>query len=430
MIQNGPRKRRAISFRPVKPVAVALTLVLGVGAVWVLATPGPLDRFGTLKGSDFAQFYTAARLAVTGRLSVLYDWTVFAAELRQSVPGPPDLLYLSVYPPQLALLLAPLGRLTYFQALGLWTVVSVILYGWAGWTVLRPAMARREERIAAGLLLSGFPAIHLALLNGQVSTLAAAVLALAWVFWKKGDLFAAGIALGSLAFKPPLLTVALAAALAVPAWRLWCGALVGAAVQVTAVWWTAGLGPWRAYIEAARRVLERPQAFEPKIEQMQSLRGFFELAVGRGAGTTALYALAAVGTLVLIRRLIQRRPPAAVSFAAVVIGGLLLDPHLYAYDLVVLVVPLGVLACWLLDQPGEGAAPGMAAAAWLLFWTPLVWPLTAAVRIQAATPAMLWLLWTLRGAPGPASARPGTVPPSRRAEDAAPSASRAAGPHS
>src|SRR6185436_13688889 len=107
MIQKGSFDTvLALQLRRRRPEIIALAFVLWTSAAWVIATPGALDRFGTLKGTDFAQFYVSARLVATGRADAMYDWSAYTHELASQVPGPEGLLYLPVYPPVLGALLA------------------------------------------------------------------------------------------------------------------------------------------------------------------------------------------------------------------------------------------------------------------------------------------------------------------------------------
>ena len=67
MIQKAPKNGpKPLQLRSRRPEGLSLALVLWSSAVWVMATPGPLDRFGTLKGTDFSQFFVSARLVATG----------------------------------------------------------------------------------------------------------------------------------------------------------------------------------------------------------------------------------------------------------------------------------------------------------------------------------------------------------------------------
>src|SRR5262245_61343143 len=113
-----------------------------------------LDRFGQLKAPDFAQFYTAGRLVAEGRVASLYDWPAFAAALK-AVPSIDQLLYLSVYPPQIALLFAPLGARSYVVALLAWTLFSCVVYAVVVWSMLRGAGWSASWLKTLGLLAIG-----------------------------------------------------------------------------------------------------------------------------------------------------------------------------------------------------------------------------------------------------------------------------------
>ena len=91
----------------------ALLLAVGLWAVAAgLLTLGTTyrDPFDQLKWSDFVNIYTMGDIARTGPASVLYDPE---AEYRRQVALVPESAaerYLPVYPPQIALVLAPLSQ--------------------------------------------------------------------------------------------------------------------------------------------------------------------------------------------------------------------------------------------------------------------------------------------------------------------------------
>ncbi|HJY34995.1 MAG TPA: glycosyltransferase 87 family protein, partial [Vicinamibacterales bacterium] len=198
----------------------------------MVGTAGPLDRFGTLKGTDFSQFYVSARLVATGHPADLYDWATYTRVLANQVPGPEGLLYLPVYPPVLALLLAPLGLLPYLFALATWTAISAAAYLAAGTWLVAKVPGLRRDPVSAGLLLIAFPAFQQLLLYGQVSALAMLLVAAGWRGWTTGHNALAGVALGALVFKPQMLCLALSASLLAPGWALIGGAAIAIAIEL------------------------------------------------------------------------------------------------------------------------------------------------------------------------------------------------------
>jgi len=374
--------------------AVSLAVASWLTVAWLHAVPGMLDRFGTLRGVDFLQFYAAGWVVNRGQSARLYDWDAFATRLPALVPGIGDLLYLPVYPPQLALALSPLAALPYLQALAIWTLLSVMFYACAVWAGLRALPALRPYRLETWAFALGFTPFVQLLAHGQVTTLAMPLLVAALAAFQAGRPVLVGIAFGSLVFKPQLGAFAVAALLLWPSWRLLAGLAVGAGLQLALV--AATLGPallWD-YYGVIQRLAVSAGAFEPKIWAMHSLRGFFELLIGRTPLATASWLLSAGAVVWLARRAWRRQGSPAVKYALICVLGLLLNPHLYVYDLVLMAVPLACLAAWLIGQRGQRDLR----VQWLtyaLVWLPLLGPLAAVTRVQLTSLALVGLLWLL-----------------------------------
>jgi hypothetical protein len=389
------RTRRSLLSGEAAVAVTALAVVMWGGALWTVSVPGPLDRFGALKGTDFAQFYVAGRFAADGRLQFLYDWPAFATDLAQAIPSSKGLLYLSVYPPQLAILFAPLAGLEYLSALTIWTIVSTALYALSIVMFVRRDSLLSSQRRNVVLLAAAFPAVQQVLLHGQIGTLVLVAVAVAWWAWQRDAWWLAGFALGSLVFKPQMCAIAACAVLALPGWRLLAGILSGGLAQLATVLSFAGTGPLLGYWAAMERVLAAPQKFEPKLWQMHSLRGAIELVTGHNRFSLALWVLCAVGVLWLARLAGRRVGDRRLQFAAVVIAGLLINPHLYVYDLVVLAAPLCVIGSWLIARGMNCSDRSLAMTAFALFWAPLLGPFAAVTHVQLTSPLLVFLLWRI-----------------------------------
>ena len=160
-----------------------------------------------------------------------------------------------------------------------------------------------------------------------------------------------------------------------------------------------GTGAIAGYLETVRRVLAHPASFEPKPEQIQSLRGFFLALGGESLVTNGLFLVAAVAVLMLARAAVRRAASPHLAFAAIVVAGLLVDPHLYVYDLVLLIVPLALVTNWLITSPtADRGARQAARAVLVIYWLPLVAAGLGLLHLQLMAPAMVWLVWSLREA--------------------------------
>ena len=374
--------------------AVSLAVASWLVLAWTHAVPGAFDRFGTLRGVDFLQFYAAGWMVASGRAWQLYDWDAFARTLPTLVPGIGDLLFLPVYPPQLALVFAPFGKVSYLSALAVWTLVSVALYAGAVWAVLRTWPALRTYRLQAWCFALGFPPFLQLIAHGQVASLAMPLMVAALYGVRAGRPVLVGLALGSLAFKPQLGAFALAAIVLWPSWRLIAGLVVGCGLQLALVVTIVGTTPLRDYLGVLERLAASAGEFEPKLWAMHSLRGGFELLLGQNRLATACWALGAVGVVWLARRAWHRHHAQDVRFAVLCVVGLLLNPHLYIYDLVLMAVPLACLAAWLVARQD----PEDASVKYLVYglvWLPLLGPLAAITHVQLTSPTLVALLWRL-----------------------------------
>jgi len=350
---------------------------------------------------DFLQFYAAARFVADGHLAYLYDWGTFASALPVIVPAAQDILFLPVYPPQLALLFSPLARLSYLPALAVWTLLSVGLYVGGMWKVWRRLPALHAYPFETWCFVLGFMPFLQLVSHGQVASLAMPFLAVALRGFQGQRPLLVGLALGSLVFKPQLGTFALAALALWPSARLATGLALGAGVQLAMVAAVVGYGPLREYLGVVQRLATSPDQFEPNLWAMHSLRGAVELAMGQTRLATACWLAVSVGAVWLARRAWARHASLELRFAVIALVGLLLNPHLYVYDLVLMAVPLACLASW--AQQSDGLRnQSVQSLGYALVWLPLLGPLAATTHIQLTSPVVLGLLWRM-GCDSPAN---------------------------
>jgi hypothetical protein len=372
---------------------VALAVASWTALVWLHAIQGPFDRFGQLRGMDFLQFYAAGWFISSGQVADLYNWQAFAEALPRLVPAAGDLLFVSVYPPQLALLFAPIASLPYFGALAAWTGVSVALYAAAVALTLRLVPPLQPYRTEAWSFALGFPPFLQLLAHGQVASLALLPLLGAFAAFRMNRPWLAGAALALLAFKPQFGTFAIAALALWWSPGLAGGLLLGVGAQVALLGSVLGTGPLLEYANVLAQLLAQPGQFEPKVWAMHGLRGALELTLGRGPTATALWAAGGFGALWLGRRAWNRHQSTSLRFGVLLLAGLVINPHLYVYDLTVAAIALACLVSWFLES--KTGDRRVVYAAYALVWLPLIGPLATVTRLQPTPFVMLALLWLL-----------------------------------
>ncbi len=363
--------------------------------IYNFSRAGLLDRLGDLKGTDFLQFYAAGEFARDHRVATMYDVHRFAEITARAIPGVAGWHYLPVYPPQIALMFWPFAYATYRSAFAIWSVVNALLY--AGCVI---AMARRYPKIAehrATLLLAAlaFPPFFNAIGHGQLSILMLACVVAGFYAFVRDDRFIAGLALGCIAFKPPVFLAFAIALLVVREFRVVIGMAVSAAAQLGIVVLTAGLSSIRAYAEFATK-LPRVDALVLAVKpyQMHSLRSFWML-LGAGRFEIELWLLSSFVVLVILARYWRDEPAEDMRFAALTLVAMLIDPHLYIYDAVIL-APALIVALERARVLGKAVAgDGIRVGVYLLFVCLFLGPLARLTHVQLSVLVTLALLFAM-----------------------------------
>jgi hypothetical protein len=333
--------------------------VVALGAVWWWALIG--EVFGPITQSghhDFFAFYAAGTLVRKGRASDLYDASALTTLERGIWPYPTGYAGYMPFlnPPSAAALLSPFSLITFGAARILWFVLSVVI---ALACALLITMGRTPRVRVAGIVvtLASFPAYQ-TLVEGQWSfvLLLGALVALvaAW----RGYPWLAGIALVTLWLKPPLLLFVLIWLLLSNRRRIAAGAIAGVvALTLVSLPWT-GIGPDLAYVQFAAGVGVAHAAgggaagstlWEGAFNNMEGLIGLAATIVGQSRPLavdllTAVMAIALIAYFVWATRPFWlRRPTPPVVVLAALSLGLLLDPHLYAQDCILVLVPVAVI---------------------------------------------------------------------------------------
>jgi len=332
---------------------------------------------------DFLHFYVQGVIARDHDAAALYDMDRMADVAARVAPGGHRALYPPVYGPQVSVIFRPFASLSYTAARNLWIVVSVLVYGLCTYAIWRVCPRLRARGWMVALLLAAAPALHFVVGFVQVSVLGLACVTAGFLALRANRPFLAGLAIGSLAYKPPLalgvgfvllcdLVVTEVRSLAKPKLahgtsellpakpklaqgiserRLVAGAIVAAAAQIAAgtLYW--GPSILSAYAMALMQIPDVAAGMEPNRFHMHSWRTFFDLLGLPGPVSLGAYLVVSAATLIGAFICWRSRGPLELRYAALVIATILVDPHLYAYDLVLLIPAFLVLWNWILSIP-------------------------------------------------------------------------------
>ncbi len=325
------------------PVSTA-AIVLGMCVFWTMLGSRLVPM---AERHDFLDLYTGGRLAWEGRFGELHSAGVQFAVERRMVPDLAEVVPF-MRPDFYALALAPIGALPYHAALVVWIALQSALliacWMWA-WRRFGP-----DALVYCALFL---PAV-LGIASGQDCVLMLALLIVAFELDQSGRAFASGAVLGLMLFKFHLMVLWPVAMLMQKRYRMFAGFCVAGIAEIVLTFALGGIADARSYVAMlGDKTLDRAFIYEPL---MVSYQGFLA-NLGIGSKWAAAAIIAAIGITFLIA--IRRSP----LFVLAPLGSLIIVPHVYGYDAVLLLAPILLT---IFQSKAKGAR---IAAAWLA--TPL-----------------------------------------------------------
>ena len=344
--------------------AVLLTLVIGgmgyaMLAVSAVTADGLVFANGGLRGGDHVAFWTAARAALTGTWTGIYDADVFEAALAESGAAMDRFGLTWQYPPHAALMLAPLGALPLTGSWLLWTIASFAAFG-----VALNKLAETDWRTVGLVLLS--PALFQVAVTGQTGAWVGAGLLCALLLPDRRPVLA-GVCAGLLTVKPQLGLLLPFAYLAGGHYRTALTAFATTAGMVAASVLWLGTDAWIQFAQALIGVGEGVADARYPLGKMVTVFAALRsggVAEGVAFAVQAAGFLAAAGLTVRVWRS-GASPTARAALTACLIFAT--TPYAYYYDLAILALPVLYVLRRLPDH-----APGRRALIYALWAAPLL----------------------------------------------------------
>ncbi|MBA3944159.1 MAG: DUF2029 domain-containing protein [Herpetosiphonaceae bacterium] len=321
---------------------VLLLLLWGVMLMQWSGGGATRDSTGTTLGPDFMAFYTGARFVLSGQNRQLYDLAAQAA-FQERLDGPRVGVSGFVNPPQWAIMVAPLGWLSYRAAFTIWTIAMLGCFVASVWLMrpFLPALASRWGTTTA--LALGSAPVYFAASAGQNTGLSLLLhVAILRALPRRRDVLA-GLLIALGCVKPQFFLALLPLLVLARRWRAVGSALAGLAVVAALGTLVVGPASWPAWIKLTMSTLQVEQ--QRQIIKLFSWQPFWALLLGRGVVATTLGWLCVAFTACILAWLwLQPMPDEPLRYAVTVLGIMLISPHMPIYDLGLLVLPVLVLA--------------------------------------------------------------------------------------
>ena len=358
---------------------------------------GIFDRAGNIKFQDFLQFPISARLIAHGHADQLYDDHVLAREIRATA-GRDTRVYLQYfYGPQVALPFIPLASLPFLAQAVTFAALSIAIYFGCVYVVWKRCPALRAHRALVAICAVAYPPLFHFFVRGQLSALVLVCFTAAYLAFLAQSDFLAGVALGLLAFKPQFLVAIPLVLLLAQAWKAFAGVVISAAAQFVLASSYFGSGVMQAYFTRLLHSAGHPGSTELVLSpiQMHSLRSFWEILIPWPPAVWLLYLLSSFAAIGITVPIWKSSCPLPLRFSALILAAVLLNPHLYIYDLLALAPVLLLVVEWSSTNPQHSSKPALDILLYLAFLLPLFGPLGRWTHLQLSVVVFAAILWNI-----------------------------------
>lgn len=382
--------------RRIRAHALMLALCLwGVCAI-DYARPGLFDRAGNIKFQDFLQFPISAHLIAQGRAADLYDDRVLAEGIRQ-IAGKTRVELRYFYGPQVALPFIPLGRFSFLTQAEIWVALSLLIYFGCVHLICRSCSALTSHAKLLTLCAIAYPPLFHFFVRGQLSAAIVLFVSLAYLAFQARHEWLAGLALGCLVFKPQFLVAIPLVLLAARAWKPFAGLVISAAAQLALTFLYFGQEVMRAYFTMLLHSASQPASTELTFSppQMHSLHSFWELLIPWPSAVWIFYLLSSFAVIAIAGAIWKSSNSLAPRYSALILAAVLVNPHIYIYDLLALAPVLLLLADWSIENAQRPSTPALRVLLYLAFLIPLFGPLARWTHLQLSVVVFAAVLWTI-----------------------------------
>lgn len=358
---------------------------------------GVLDRAGNIKFQDFLQFPVSACLIKQGHADQLYDDAVLARGVRTLVGRDTNVFLQYFYGPQVALPFIPLVSLPFLVQAGIWVTISLALYFGCVYFTWKCCPALRPHPVTVAMCAFAFPPLFHFFIRGQLSAVLLACFTIAYFAFASRREWLAGAVLGCLALKPPFLVAIPLILLLARAWKVLAGVSISAFAQLILTWIYFGSRVMQIYLTRLLHSAAHPGSTELTFSaiQMHSLFSFLEVLVPWRSVVWALFLLSSVAVIAATATIWRSPVPLALRFSALTFAAVLVNSHLYIYDLLALAPVFLLLSDWLLVNAHHPTKPALAVLLYLAFLLPLFGPLAYWTHLQLSVVVFSAILWVL-----------------------------------
>ncbi len=296
-----------------------------------------IDSQNYIMGRDFVNFWQYGIAAWQENPQTYYDPYWYNEHLDQLIPDfdYPDQLW--SYPPHFMLMMAPFGLAGYNPALAAFTIAGLIVW-W--FVVIKPFHNK-----TAGLALLTTPFLVICLVSGQLSLFLAAFFV--WLFRNiDARPILSGVLIALLTVKPHLGILIPLYLILTSRWLVFASAVSATLIFVGLSIFIHGLDVWQAYFDMGLKYQSQILAGSTTLVDGLMPTALMNMVVGGAGGKLAIavHLVFAFGALCWFAFMVWKSNDHFIQFAALLVATFIISPYMMAYDFLVLIWVMIMLA--------------------------------------------------------------------------------------
>lgn len=304
----------------------------------------PNKYYGKPVGGDFATFWAASKMILAGQSSNIYDEKKLY-DVQKKVTGLDQFLPIISYPPVGVLFIAPLSLFPYLVSLILWLGSTLLVF-----LFVLKRIAPHPLTLWVGIT---FPGTFGNFVNGNNGFLSAIFIGGGLLFMESFP-FIGGLFFGLLTYKPHLAILIPLVLIAGRHWRVLLGMIVSViCLNLVAV----SIFGYEIYLVFLKRVPVPFEYLEKGLFPLYQIQSFFGASLLMGIDP--LFSRIFYGTIAMFVAVVvlwiwtRKNAPFYFRASALVLGILLVTPHLCSHDLAILALPLAWVGFRIYKEKGR-----------------------------------------------------------------------------
>ena len=296
-----------------------------------------IDSQNYIAGRDFVNFWQYGLAAWEDHPAKFYDPYWYNERLDLLTPGQnyPDQLW--SYPPHFMLLMAPFGLVEYNIALVIFTFAGLIIW----WRVAATPFVNRSVNLA----LFTSPFLIICLISGQLSLFLAAIFV-----WLYRNLDArpvlSGVLIALITVKPHLGLLIPLFLILTHRWKVFASATIASVAFISLSLLIHGFEVWQAYFDLGLKYQSQIlKGSTTLVDGLMPTALMNMVVTGAGSGLAIfIHAIFALGAVIWFCMIVLNSKDHFTQFAALLVATYILSPYMMAYDFIILIWVMTMLA--------------------------------------------------------------------------------------